>query len=146
MLLVVLMNGLALLKGNIINGRLVETVSGYIRTVEYYHGGRSCEVMKLSVIPSVKKWILMGSVTEEESAYFVKGNQIEVEVYQLHDNILRREYNQKHTLQSFGMKINNKVLRKREYAKSKVINSHYFMMGFTLFGLLVGVFRTVLHD
>lgn len=139
-LLTLAVNDFVFLKDNIINGQLVKTVSGHIRTVKYYHGGRSGEVVKLSVVPSVKKWVLMGKVTEEESTLFVKGNQIEVEVYQWPDNILRREYNQKHTLQSLAVKINNKVIRTSEHAKAKAINGSYFMMTVILFGLLVGIF------
>jgi len=133
-------NDMVFLKNHVANGQMVKTISGNIKTVKYYHGGRSGEVMKLSLMPGVKKWVLMGKISAEESALFVKGNQMDVEVYQWPDNMFRREYSQKHTLQSLGVTVNNQVVRSSKHAKLKAMNGSYVIVAVSLFGLLIGAF------
>ncbi|MFK7994358.1 MAG: hypothetical protein AB8B87_09490 [Granulosicoccus sp.] len=143
-LFTLVINDYFFLKDKFTNDRMVRNVSGHIQTVKYYHGGRSGEALKLRV-SGLKKWVLIGKVkNEEESTYFVKNNKIEVEVYQLPNNILRRKYIQKHTLQSLGVKVNNKVLRSSENAKSTVIRNHLLILAvivFVLFTVFFGLYK-----
>lgn len=127
------------LRNYIMSGQSVEQANGKIKIVKYYYGGRVGEVMKLS-LPGLKKWILMGKVTKEEAPYFVKGNSIEVEVYQVPPNLFGREYNQQHTLRSLGVKVNNQVVRTSDSRKNEALRNNYFFIAILLFICLIALF------